>query len=148
MKASEKILINATPSQIWSVISDIANMADMLSQVESIEIVSKPHNGLNGLVWKETRMMFERPITQKMKVKKAVENELILAVGSTPEIEFETRMEIVKGESGNYLKMSFEGEAKGLANKMLAGFMSVMTKRATKKNFLKDLKDYKTAIEK
>jgi hypothetical protein len=59
-----QITINASKASVWATITDIENAAKTVSGIDDIEIVEKPANGLVGLRWRETRMLFGKPATR------------------------------------------------------------------------------------
>src|SRR6476660_7775866 len=62
--------VNASPENVWAVISDIPGSAATLSGVESIQMVSEGPYG-EGTRWKETRSMMGRRETVEMWVSQA-----------------------------------------------------------------------------
>ena len=58
-----QVTINGSRAAIWAAITDIENASKTMSGIENIEVVEKPANGLVGLRWRETRMLFGKPAT-------------------------------------------------------------------------------------
>ena len=75
MIVDAQLNINGSRAAIWAAISDIENAAQIISGIVSIEIVNKPADGLVGLRWRETRMMFGQAATVEKWITEAVDNE-------------------------------------------------------------------------
>src|SRR5262245_57767222 len=70
-----QVTINGSKEAIWSAITNIENASEIISGIQNIEVVEKPSNGLVGLKWRETRMLFGKPATVEKWITDAVENE-------------------------------------------------------------------------
>src|SRR5215213_1935803 len=75
MIVQAQVTINGSKPAIWAAITDIENSAKFISGIEKIEIVEKPANGLVGLRWRETRILFGKPATVEKWITDAAENE-------------------------------------------------------------------------
>src|SRR5438045_9145780 len=75
MLVEAQITINASKAAIWAAITDIENASEIISGIEHIEVVEKPANGLVGLKWRETRMLFGKPASVEQWITDAAENE-------------------------------------------------------------------------
>ena len=58
MIVEAQVTINGSKAAIWAAITNIENAAEIISGIEKIEVLEKPANGLVGLRWRETRMLF------------------------------------------------------------------------------------------
>src|SRR5262249_15257427 len=63
MLVEAQVTINGSKAAVWTAITDIENASKTISGIEKIEIIEKPANGLAGLRWRETRMLFGKPAT-------------------------------------------------------------------------------------
>ena len=63
MLVEAQVTIHGSKAAIWAAITNIENAADIIGGIENIEIVEKPANGLVGLRWRETRLLFGKPAT-------------------------------------------------------------------------------------
>jgi len=75
MIVEAQVTINGSKAAIWAVITNIANASETISGIENIEVLEKPANGLVGLRWRETRMLFGKPATAEKWITDAAENE-------------------------------------------------------------------------
>src|SRR4051812_40642248 len=58
MIVEAQVTISGSRAAIWAAITNIENASEFISGIKSIEVVEKPANGLVGLKWRETRMLF------------------------------------------------------------------------------------------
>ena len=77
MLVEAQVTINGSMAAVWAAITNIENAAEIISGIEHIEVVEKPANGLVGLRWRETRILFGKPATVEKWITDAAENELL-----------------------------------------------------------------------
>src|SRR3954463_8520002 len=75
MIVEAQVTVNGSRAAVWAAITDIENAAEIISGIENIEVIEKPANGLVGLRWRETRMLFGKPATVEKWITDAAENE-------------------------------------------------------------------------
>src|SRR6266478_4993619 len=75
MIVEARVTINGSKAAIWAAITNIENASETISGIEKIEVLEKPANGLVGLKWRETRMLFGKPATVEKWITDAAENE-------------------------------------------------------------------------
>jgi len=75
MIVEAQVTINGSKAAIWAAITNIENASETISGIEKIEVLQKPANGLVGLRWRETRMLFGKPATAEKWITDAAENE-------------------------------------------------------------------------
>src|SRR6266481_1897238 len=75
MIVEAQVTINGSRAAIWAAIANIENASETISGIENIEVLEKPANGLVGLKWRETRMLFGKPATVEKWITDAAENE-------------------------------------------------------------------------
>src|SRR5437762_7079456 len=97
MLVEVQVTINGSKAAIWAAITDIANASETIRGIEKIEVLEKPANGLVGLKWRETRMLFGKPATVEKWITDAAENEF-----------YKTR-----AEDGGFVFLSNMGGRKG-----------------------------------
>jgi carbon monoxide dehydrogenase subunit G len=66
MKISVDIEIAKPVEAVWHTITDIENCTKVISSITDLQIQNKPKDGLVGLKWKETRLMFGKKATEMM----------------------------------------------------------------------------------
>ena len=146
MLVEAQVTINGPKPAIWAAITDIENASQTFSGIENIEVVEKPENGLVGLKWRETRMLFGKPATAEKWITEAAENSFYKTRAEDGGFVFLTTMRISESSSGITLTSSHESKPQSLVATvsvpMLFLFRGVM-----KKAILQDLNDIKSAVE-
>src|SRR5262249_30157405 len=74
MLVEAQVTVNGSKAAIWAAITNIENAAEIISGIEHIEVLEKPANGLVGLRWRETRMLFGKPVSVEKWITDAGEN--------------------------------------------------------------------------
>jgi len=141
-----QVTINGSKAAVWAAITDIENAAKIISGIENIEVLEKPANGLVGLRWRETRMLFGDPATVEKWIADAAENEFYTTRAEDRGVIFVTTMSISESNVGISLTSSHDSKPQGI----VARFMSMpmfLFKGVAKKAILQDLNDIKSAVE-
>ena len=147
MLVEAQVTINGSKAAIWAVITDIENASKTISGIENIEVLEKPANGLVGLKWRETRMLFGKPATVEKWITDAVENEFYKTRAEDNGFVFLSTMSISEDGGGITLASSHETRPQGI----LARLMSIpmfLFKGVAKRALIQDLDDIKSAVEK
>src|SRR6185295_1342155 len=100
MIVEAQVPINGSKAAIWAVITNIENASDIISGIEKIEVVEKPANGLVGLKWEETRMLFGEPATVEKWITDAAENEFYKTRAESDGMIFLTTFRISESSGG------------------------------------------------
>ena len=146
MIVEAQVTINGSKAAVWAAITDIENAAQIISGIENIEVLEKPANGLVGLRWRETRMLFGDPATVEKWITDAAENEFYTTRAEDRGVIFLTTMSISESNGGITLTSSHDSKPQGI----VARFMSIpmfLFKGVVKKAILQDLNDIKSAVE-
>jgi len=147
MLVEAQVTINGSREAIWTAVTDIANSSKIISGVENIELVEKPANGLAGLRWRETRMLFGKPATVEKWVTEAAENESFKTKAESDGFVFLTTFRISEGGDGMRLTSSHDSKPQGILA-TLQSLPMFLFKGVVKKAILQDLSDIKSAVEK
>jgi hypothetical protein len=142
-----QVTINGSKGAVWATITNIENASIIISGILNIEVVEKPANGLVGLKWRETRMLFGKPATVEKWITDAAENEFYKTRAEDNGFVFLSTMSISESSGGISLTSSHETKPQGI----VARFMSIpmfLFKGVVKKALLQDLNDIKSAVEK
>ena len=146
MLVEAQITINRSRAAVWAAITDIENASEIISGIEKIEILEKPENGLVGIKWRETRMLFGEPTAVEKWITDAAENEFYKTSAEDRGVVFLTTLRISESGGGITLTSSHDSKPQGIA----ARFMSIpmfLFKGVAKKALLQDLNDIKSAVE-
>ena len=146
MIVDAQLNINGSRAAIWAAISDIENAAQIISGIVSIEIVNKPADGLVGLRWRETRMMFGQAATVEKWITEAVDNESYKTRAESDGYIFLTTNRISDTASGVILASAHESLPQSLKAKLSMPMM-LLFRGVIKKAILQDLNDIKSAVE-
>jgi hypothetical protein len=146
MLVEAQVTINGSRETIWAAITNIENASETISGIKNIEVLEKPANGLVGLKWRETRMLFGKPATVEKWITDAAENEFYKTRAEDGGFVFLTTMNISESSGGMTLTSSHDSKPQGI----VAGLKSipmVLFKGMVKKAILEDLNDIKSAVE-
>jgi hypothetical protein len=146
MIVEAQVTIDGSRAAVWDAIADIENAAEIISGIEKIEVAEKPANGLAGLRWRETRMLFGKPATVEKWITDAAENEFYETRAEDSGFVFVTTMRISESSGGITVTSSHETRPQGIVAKVKSLPMFLF-KGVVKKAILQDLNDIKSAVE-
>lgn len=138
--------INGSKAAVWAAITDIENAAEIISGILRIEVLEKPANGLVGLRWRETRMLFGEPATVEKRITDAVENEFYKTKAEDGGFVFVTTMRVRESSGGTTLTSTHDSQPQGIVARIKSMPMFLF-KGVMKKAILQDLNDIKSAVE-
>ena len=128
-------------------ITNIENASEIISGIENIEVLEKPASGLVGLKWRETRMLFGKPVTAEKWITDAVENEFYTTRAEENGFVFLSALSIAAGSGSIALTSSHDSKPQGIVARLQSIPMVLLFKGVVKKAILQDLKDIKFAVE-
>ena len=146
MFVEAQVTINGSKAAIWALITNIENASETISGIENIEVLEKPANGLVGLKWRETRMLFGKPATVEKWITDAAENDFYKTRAEDGGFVFLTTKRISESSGGTTLTESHESRPQSIKAKLSIPMLFVF-KGVIKKALLQDLKDIKAAVE-
>lgn len=147
MKTSVSTDIQAPASKVWGLVTDIEGSKDRITGIEAIEIQERPHDGLVGLKWKETRTMFGKAATEVMWVTACDEGRSYDVRAESHGAVYTTRIIVDETDSGSRLTWEFEGLPQTTGAKILWALTGWMVKGSMRKALQKDVDDIKAAAE-
>jgi hypothetical protein len=147
MIVEAQVTINGSKAAIWAAITNIENASETISGIEKIEVLEKPANGLVGLKWRETRMLFGKPATVEKWITDAAENEFYKTRAEDGGFVFVTTNRISESSGGMTLTGSHETEPQGIVAR-IKSLPMFLFKGVIRKAILQDLNDIKAAAEK
>ncbi len=146
MIVEAQVTINGPKAAVWAAMTNIENAGKIISGIEKIEVVERPANGLVGLKWRETRMLFGKPATVEKWITEAKENAFYTTRAEDGGFVFLTTNRISEGSSGITLTGIHETRPQGFAAR-LKSLPMVFFKGVIKKAIVQDLNDIKSAVE-
>src|SRR5262245_1845151 len=148
MIVEAQVTINGSKAAIWAAITNIENASEIISGIENIEILEKPANGLVGLRWRETRMLFGKPATAEKWITDAAENEFYKTRAEDNGFVFLSTMRISECSSGGMtLTSSHDSQPQTIVARIMSIPMGLLFRGVAKKAILQDLNDIKSAVE-
>ena len=147
MLVEAQVTINGSRAATWAAITNIENASETISGIENIEVLEKPANGLVGLKWRETRMLFNEPTTVEKWITEAVENEFYTTRAESDGFVFLSTISISESSGGITLISSHDFKPQGIVAKLQSIPMGLLFKGVAKKALLQDLNDVKSAVE-
>jgi hypothetical protein len=147
MLVEAQVTINGSKAAIWAAITDIENASANISGIKKIEVLEKPANGLVGLKWRETRLLFGKPATADKWITEAVENEFYKTRAEDNGFVFLSTMSISESGGGITLTSSHDSKPQGIVARLMSIPMGLLFKGVAKKAILQDLNDIKAAVE-
>ena len=148
MFVEAQVTINGSKAAIWVLITNIENASETISGIENIEVLEKPANGLVGLRWRETRMLFGKPATAEKWITDAAENEFYKTRAESDGFVFLSTMSISESNSGGItLTSSHDSQPQSIVARLLSIPMGLLFKGVAKRALLQDLNDIKSAVE-
>ena len=146
MIVEAQVTVNGSKAAIWAAITNIESASETISGIENIEVLEKPANGLVGLKWRETRMLFGKPATVEKWITDAAENEFYTTRAEDGGFVFVSTMRIAESDGGMTLTSAHETKPQGIVAKLQSLPMGLF-KGVVKKALVQDLNDYKSAVE-
>lgn len=148
MQIKMSVNIQAPAEKVWEVITDFENAHNTISAIQKTEVLHKPAEGLVGLKWKETRLMFGKEAAEVMWITEAEAPRFYTMQAESRGLVYTSGFTVEEeGASSTKLTMQFTADASNALAKIVSGIMGVITKRAMRKAVLQDLTDIKKAVE-
>ena len=148
MIVEAQVTVNGSKAAIWAAITNIENASKIISGILNIEVLEKPANGLVGLKWRETRMLFGKPATVEKWITDAAENVFYTTKAEDGGFMFLTTMRI--SESGNgsvILTSSHDSQPQTIGARLMSIPMGLFFRGVIRKAILQDINDIKSKVE-
>lgn len=147
MLVEVQVTIHGSRAAIWSAITNIENASAIISGIEKIEILERPAQGLVGLKWRETRMLFGKPATADKWITDAAEHEFYKTRAESDGFVFLSTMSMSESSGGVTLTSSHDSQPQGVVARLMSIPMGLLFKGVAKKALRRDLIDIKAAVE-
>ena len=146
MAISVSQTIQAPRSRVWSIITDIDHAAETISGITRLEVLERPANGLAGLKWKETRIMFGKEAIETMWISGVEEGKWYETTAFNHGMEYRSRLMLSDSAAGTELTMSFDAKPLTFVARLFA-MLSFLFAGAMRKVIAQDLKDIQKRAE-
>ena len=103
--------VDAPPTAVWSVISDIEHSGETISSINSIEVLERPNEGLLGLKWRETRTLFGNSATDSLWVTGVLEGAYYTTEARSHGSVYRTDIRVDGAGDRSVLRMRFSADA-------------------------------------
>lgn len=148
MRIAVSTQIKASKEKVWQAICDIDSAPEMLSGIESVEILEKPDNGLVGLKWNETRRMGTRSATETLWITAAEENESYCTRSESRGSVITAVLIIEEIDGMTELSMGVSAKPQSVGGKIMSLLVGWMVKGSVRNMLQTDLDDIKSYLEK
>ncbi|QPG06703.1 SRPBCC family protein [Salinimonas marina] len=140
--------IAAALETCWQTITDIEHCDQWITSIQQIEILTKPEQGIVGLKWTETRMMFGKPATEVMQITQSQPQQYYQVQSESCGTLFDSKMALKQTDNGVELSMQIDTKPLTYSAKIASFLLSWMMKGQFKKALQQDLDDIKKHCEK
>lgn len=147
MIVEAEVRVAGSRAATWAAICDVAHAAEVVRGIERIDLVTAPADGVAGLRWQETRILFGKPATVEKWITEAVAGESYVTRAETPGFTYLTQMRIREHPDGVTLASAHETRTQGIGALLMSIPMRLFFKGVIRKAILQDLADYKAAVE-
>ncbi len=140
--------IAAPAEQVWAVITDLANSPQVISGIDTVEILGGPPEFGVGTRWRETRTMLGKTATEEMEVSAVDPGRSYSAVAASHGARYDSTLTVEPdGASASTLTMTFRGEPTSTGGRIMAATVGRLFLGASRKALAKDLSDIAAAVE-
>ena len=148
MQVKRSVTINASPSDVWSVVTNIEYSDTIISGIKKIEILENATgSSIVGLKWREYREWMGKEAVEVMWVTDASETSYYQTRAESHGAIYISRIELEAISTGTRLTMQFNGQPDTLAAKILWALTGWMARKLLRDTIDKDLADIKSAVE-
>src|SRR5262245_29358887 len=138
MIVEAQVTIDGSKEAGWAAITNVENASKISSGILNIEILEKPANGLVGLKWRETRMLFGKPATVEKWFTDAAENAFYKTRAEDGGFVFLTTMSISESGKGSMtLTSSHDSQPQGIVARIMSIPMVLFFKGVIKRRSCK-----------
>lgn len=141
------IMINSSIDPVWNAITDFENCEKMVSGIISAKVIERPNEGLVGLKWTETRMMFGKECEETMWITDAKDREFYETRAENHGAIYVSKMSVQAIEGQTKLTMSFSGTSDSMLVRIISSIMNLFMKKSMVKILETDLSDIKQFVE-
>ncbi|WP_217209214.1 SRPBCC family protein [Streptomyces sp. AC550_RSS872] len=139
--------IAAGQGPVWESLTDLRGMAQVLSGVTSVDVLTAGVFGV-GTRWRETRRMFGKEATEEMWVTACEAPERYVVEAESHGTHYISEWQLLAdGPTATTVRMTFTGVPSGGVTGLLARLLGGVGARAVSKAVAKDLEDVAAAVE-
>ncbi|MBD3241780.1 MAG: hypothetical protein GF331_14415 [Chitinivibrionales bacterium] len=147
MGTRTSVIIDAPVDTVWRAVSDIEHSADMITDIEKVEVLRRGDGGLVGFTWKETRTMFGKAAEETMTVTEYSQNSHYVTEAKSHGSLYTSRVSVREHKGRTELAMDFSVVPVTFSAKVLWCTLGFLFSGGTTKALQKDLEDIKQYVE-
>lgn len=144
MKVSATIDIQASVEKVFSVFTDLSNLADRVKGILSIELLEGPAQMAVGTQWKETRKFYGKEATEIMWVTELQPLKSYAVEAESHGTQYRSDYTFTETENGTRVSMTFVGKPQTLVAKFF-GLLFFFMAGSLRKTLQQDMEDLKRA---
>lgn len=138
--------INARRDRVWELITDIDRWTEMISGIETIEVIDRPQQGILSLKWREKRIFFGKEAWETMWISDASPGNWYETSAENHGAVYTTRVSLTGDGDSTVLTMSFSARATTFAARLMS-LLAFMFNSTIRKALQQDLDDIRAAAE-
>jgi len=139
--------IAAPPDKVWSVITDLDHIPDVISGVIGIERLDAGSGFGVGTRWRETRKLFGKEATEEMEVTAIDPGHSLTHRADSHSVHYISTYRVEPIGDGTLLSLTFDAQPQNGFAKFMAATVGRLMKGATRKALQKDFDEIAKAVE-
>lgn len=152
MEVTVEVVVAKPCATVFAASSNTEAIADMITGIDSVEILQRPKTGSIGSVgtrWRETRTLYGKKATEEMWVTEWVENDYYVVRAKSHGTHYKSVIRTIpEVNDTTQLEMNFSGKPYTFMAKVMSKLMGPMMRGSIEKMLLADLNDIKAFCEK
>jgi carbon monoxide dehydrogenase subunit G len=146
VSVSTSTYFNASPQQVWDVISDFDHVEDRISAITRFEVLTDGPVGV-GTRFRETRVMLKREATEEMEITAWDPPNGYATECESCGAQYRTTLACIPDGDGTRVEMTMEARPMSFMAKVMGAVMGRMVMGACRKAFDRDLEDLRAVVE-
>lgn len=146
MSVSVSETINAPREKVWAIITDIENAGNFIQAITDLRVLEQPEEGLVGLKWQETRIMFGKEAMETMWISSVEPGFWYETTAESHGMIYHSKLSLEESGAETKLTMDFRSIPQTLKARLF-GLLFSLFNGTIVKAFAADLKDIKAQAE-
>ena len=146
MNIESTIQINAPIEHVFARFTDLENLAERVTAITNIEVVTPPAQMAIGTVWTETRTMFGKEASETMTVTELEVNKRFVTEAASHGARYKTEYVFTATENGVTITQTFQATPTTFVGKLFS-VLFLLTAKSLRTALQQDMADLKQACE-
>lgn len=138
--------INAPIEHVFACFTDLDNLAERVSAITKVEIVTPPAQMAIGTVWTETRTMYGKEASETMTVTELDANRRFVTEAASHGARYKTEYVFTATENGVRVTQTFQTTPTTFVGKLFS-VLFLLTAKSLRTSLQQDLADLKQVCE-